>query len=157
AAKERGVLREDVYVAAHVVACLTAELRERLDVPVGNVAQREVHPSRREALDREGEARTELAIDALHAVQRAILPGLAAEDHQRAVVEPLLRDHLGWCAAPATRGELEQRALAERDRRHRTGLEVAVLADARGVDGTAVLRGAAVKVDQAGVEVPAAG
>src|SRR5207249_11894819 len=95
-----------------------------------------------------------LVVDALHAVQQVVLPARRREDLERAILEPLRAHRRGVGRAAAD--ELEARALAERERRDRSGLEVAMLADARGIDRLVAGRAAAVEVDQAGVEVPLA-
>ena len=126
---------------------------ERHHVLVGDVAEREVHAPGAEALELRGQIEALLVVDALHAVEQVVLPARAAEDLQRAVLEPLRADRRR-IARPAP-DELEARALAERQRRDGAGLEVAVLADARGVDRLAALGSVAVEVHEAGVEVPA--
>src|SRR5262249_60843534 len=68
-----------------------------------------------------------------------------------------LREHAGGLVGLAAAHELEQRALAERERRDRPGLEVAVLAEPRAVDPVPVLAPVAVQVHEAGVETPAVG
>ena len=100
---------------------------------VGDVAEREVHAARAEAVDARRQLELELVVDALHAVQEIVLPPRTAEDLQRVVLEPL-RAHRRRVGGGAAAHELKPRALAERQRRDRTGLEVAMFADARCID-----------------------
>src|SRR5262245_57946133 len=86
-------------------------------------------------------------------MQEIILPARTAEDLQRVVPQPL-RAHR-WPVRIAAPHELKPRALAERQRRDRTGLEVSMLADACRVHRLAAFVAAAVEVDEARVEVPA--
>ncbi len=139
--EERRAGGERRDVVADVVARRGRQLGERRDVLVGDVAEREVDPARAEALDRGRQIEAELVVDALDAVEQVVLPPRAAEHLERAVLEPLRADGRGTVTAGAAPHELEPRALAERERGDGAGLEVAVLADARGVDGLAAPRG----------------
>src|SRR3954469_12226771 len=143
--------RELLDVSGDVDLSLARQLAERHDVLVGHVAEGEVHPACNEIRDMDVEARP-LVFDALHPMKAALLPALAAEDLQRRIAQPGLRHNLVACARAGAGDELEQRPLPEGDRRDRAGLEVAVLANPRGVH--AISR--SVQVHETGVEVPAA-
>src|SRR3954466_7136159 len=147
--EERRMACQLVDVNPDVELGLARQLAERHDVLVGHVAEGEVHPPGNEVRDLDVEARS-LVLDALHPMEAALLPALAAEDLQRRIAQPGLRDDLVARARPGARDELEQRPLAEGDGRDGAGLEVAMLANPRGVH--AITR--SVEVHEAGVEVP---
>ena len=90
-------------------------------------------------------------------MQRLVLPVRAAEHLQRSILEPLLRQHLARRLGKPVLHELEQRALAQRQRGHRAGLEVLMRADPRAVDPATRLSPLPIEVDQAGVQSPPLG
>src|SRR5262249_13924331 len=143
-AEVRGVARELLQVAAHVGLRRGAQLVERHHVAIGHVAEREVHPPGAEAIDRRRQLDPGAPIDPLTPWERRVARAGAADRLRRSVVEPLIAYGSALGAAPAL-DELEQRALADRDRCDRARLEIAVLADPRDVDPLVALEPAAVE------------
>src|SRR3954469_6252475 len=85
--------RELLDVSGDVDLSLPRQLAEGHDVVVGHVTEGEVHPACNETRNVDVEARP-LVFDALHPMEAALLPALAAEDLQGRIAEPGLRHHL---------------------------------------------------------------
>ena len=132
------MLRERRDVVAHVVARLAREACEVDDVLVRHVAEREVHAARPEPGDPRRQVEALLVVHALDAMQQLVLPARAAEDLERAILEPLRPYRWRLAASHAAADELEPRAFYEGQRCDRAGLEVAVLSDACRVDHAAI-------------------
>lgn len=146
---------QTLYVCAHVFGKISGQIREMHDVRIRHIAECQVDPARLETFDIELELEAMPRVHALHAMKEPIFPTLAAEDLQRPVLKPLLGDNRGAYPGPATRDELKERAFPKRKRRHRSWLEIFMLANASRIDAFTIrLNAASIEVHEADIQFP---